>query len=387
MKPKLLLCLALVLCGVFSRCVSGVRADDLATNAEPRYLDKSLSEWIPLAMYLGGDIPFQRDPAAYKAVLEIGANALPWLLQWIRSEKPETAELGVEGFEQLGQIAEPAIPELIQVINDWPSSSAWRNAIPALASIRDSNSVPYAAPFLLSAAANATAPAAFRLQAAHSSLIGGAETEAVIRVFVLLLKDKDWQVAANAADELGRCYLEPLVVVPALADCLASRTNAPAPSDAGKAKDGPPNWRGDVVVRYSAVQALAYLSDIYYAGSRRYPQVVPAYLPQIREAMRAAAPALVQALSDEDMRVAMNAARALGGGAVEPNLAVPALIKSLDHPQRDVQRSAAAALGNLGQAAQSAVPALTKIAQADPHGYVGFFAETALAKIGPQAKP
>ena len=82
MKPKLIPCLELVLGGVLSGCVSGVRPGDFANKAEPRYLDKSLSEWIPLAEYAGSEIDLfrRRDERAYPAVLEIGTNALPWLL-------------------------------------------------------------------------------------------------------------------------------------------------------------------------------------------------------------------------------------------------------------------------------------------------------------------
>jgi hypothetical protein len=169
MKPKILLCLALVLSGVLFGCVSSVRADELATNAEPRYLDKSLSEWIPLAMPTpNGELLTAGDPQACKAIHDIGTNALPWLLQWIRSENPETARVGIDGFGLLGVNAKPAVPELIQIVNDWHSSTAWSNAIPALAAIPDTYFVPCAFAFLLSTATNAADPVELRLQVIHA---------------------------------------------------------------------------------------------------------------------------------------------------------------------------------------------------------------------------
>jgi hypothetical protein len=168
MKPKIILFLALVLSGVLFGFVSRARAVELATDAEPRYLEKSLSAWIPLARSVHGELFIPGDSRSSTAIPELGTNALPWLLRWIRSEKPETARLGIEGLGLLGPIAKPAIPELVRLVNDWPSSSAWSNAIPALAAIRDTNDIPYALPFLLSAATNTDAPAKFRVQALQS---------------------------------------------------------------------------------------------------------------------------------------------------------------------------------------------------------------------------
>src|ERR1017187_5777743 len=279
MKPKILLCLALVLSGVLVGFVSNVRADELATNAEPRYLDKSLSEWIPLAR-LSGEVNIPLDARAFDALRDIGTNALPWLLRWIQSDKPETARLGLEGLGLLGPIAKPGIPELVRLVNDWPSSSAWSNAIPALAAIRDTNYIPYALPFLLSAATNTDAPAEFRVQALQSiytpnagpflltgatntdgsaaywlqalqsifyqpiqPIAASASTKAALSVFVACLQDKDWRVAAKAADGLdfGVSTIDPVVAVPALAACLASHTNRPVGSTAGKVENDPAN--------------------------------------------------------------------------------------------------------------------------------------------------
>ena len=177
-------------------------------------------------------------------------------------------------------------------------------------------------------------------------------------------------------DERGYFGLRPL------AACLTSRTNSTVLDMNVDA------MAGDALVRDSAARALVNFCEVYYYRYKDSPLVQPSYLAQIREAMRPVVPVLVKALNDEDWHVAMWAADALGDMALEPDLAVPALVKSLDHPQPYVKKAAIDALGNFGEAARSAVPALTRIALADPEGYVGgTFAADALKKIVPQTKP
>jgi hypothetical protein len=357
MKTQIILCFALVLSGGF-----GIRADESATNAEPRYLDKSLSEWIPLSKFVG-DVGQRADLRAYDAVRNIGTNALPWLLQWIHSENSETARLGIEGFRLLGPIANPVVSELARQVNDWPSSSDWKNAIPALTAIQD----PYPLTLLLSAATNMTAPVELRLQVVQSIGVYNAivisATNAVIPVLIHCLQDKDWRMAAAAAHGLAFYHFDPIVEVPALSDCFESSSN--------------------MQVRLSVMHALLIFCSHYSYSAH------DSIGSQYRETMRRLVPVLIKALSDEDWRVASMAATSLGTMKLEPNLAVPALIKSLDDPpRRDVRQEVIDALGNFGTAAQSAEPALTKIAQADPDGYIGGGSvASALKKIVPQTKP
>ncbi len=324
-----------------------------------------------------------RDDRAFAAVRDIGTNALPWLLRWIRADQPETVQIGIEGLTLLGPAAEPAMPELIRLAGDWQSSSIWSNAIPALAAMRDSNAYPFGLPFLLSAATNTAAPVEYRLRVVRSLVGERLMTHTVAAVFVHCLGDSDWRMAINGAMGLHVYANEPATAIPALATCLASHTNRLEGSTARNIDD----LEGDAAVRFSVVDALAGYSSVYYYQSRNSSAGDPAYVTQIRDAMRPVAPMLVKALSDEDWRVARSAADALGDLALDPDLAVPALVKSMDYPQRDVQKAAIEALGNFGAAARSAVPALTKRAQTDPDGYLGGpFAAAALKRIIPGTK-
>jgi hypothetical protein len=367
MKSKLSLCLALLLSGGLIGGSNTARANETFTNAEPRYLDKSLSEWIPLARDRG-QVFVPIDRRAPSAVRQIGTNAIPWLLQWLRSDQPETVRLGLEGFALLGPSAKPAMPELLEMASDWRISATANNAAIALASLYETNGVYYAFPYLVPLATNQSAPAAVRARIVAAIAEKIPLNDSAVPVFLQCLRDEDSRVARAAAYGLGKSYghVDPKPVVPALAACLSSRTNGPE----------------DVAVRISASLELNnFASLIYYPSSRSESE-----LDHLRQAMSTAVPALVKALNDEDSRVACDAATALGNAAVEPEVVVPALVKSLDypHPDRygDVRREALNALGNFGEAAQSAVPALTKIAQSDPKGHAGGdFAASALKKI------
>jgi len=368
------------------RSICSTLIDDLSltaetdTNAEPRTLDKSLSEWIPLARLQGGDVLVVVDERAAGAVREIGTNGIPWLLGWLHSANPEVARLGIEGFQLLGHIADPALPELVKLANDWKPDAAWSNAIPALASLHDTNGYYYSISTLLPLATNQAAPPAVRrLSVSSIRLAGdclGTNPAPAISVFIDCLRDDDWSVAAAAADALGHYTLDPKRSIPALAACLISRTNTPAPASSD---DDPGGWHGDISARDSAANALdSFASVIRQPGLWEARSFYYSPLEEYREALPGAIPALVKALSDTDCRVARDAASALGTARLKPDLVVPELIKCLEHPEHSVKTAAIEALERFGPAANSAAPALTRLQQ---DAYVGGWATAALEKI------
>jgi HEAT repeat protein len=77
-----------------------------------------------------------------------------------------------------------------------------------------------------------------------------------------------------------------------------------------------------------------------------------------REPMRKAIPALMEALTDNDPEVRLQAANALGNIPGDMRVAVPPLIKALRDKDNSVREHAAQSLGNIGQSAELAVPAL-----------------------------
>jgi hypothetical protein len=110
---------------------------------DPLYNGKPLSEWLKVLFrweYAHGRITNEESK---EAVQQIGTNALPLLLNWIA--KPESGwsasdqDRAVDGFEVLGPVAKPAVPDLIKIIGqnrDYPERALvfiGKDAVPALA--------------------------------------------------------------------------------------------------------------------------------------------------------------------------------------------------------------------------------------------------------------
>jgi HEAT repeat protein len=365
-------------------------AADVSADAEPRYQDKSLSEWIVLTEPKSVETFAPRDAQALEAVRRIGTNAIPWLLRWIRSEQLQTNHLAIRGISLLRTNANLLVPELTRLVNDWKSSTAWSNAIPALETLGNDGFFP-----LLRAATNYNAPSALRWKAvqsigrlgSHMNGVGSLAmlgTNAAIAVPVLIrcLHDDDWRVAAEAASALGIYTIEPTLAVPALIASLQSRTNPPPPATVPD--DDPYHWRGDVSVRWAAVHSLRDFGEVIHLGG--FPQNASLRTPNVseyRQAMQPAVPALVKALDDPDWRVASWAALALGEAGLNTEVVVPVLIRSVGHTNVWVRQNAAEALGNFGEAARPAVPALTRLCD---DAFAGTAARIALEKIAPGTK-
>ena len=364
-------------------------------GAEPSYQGRSLSEWILLSDPVGGDIAAPKDWNALPAVRAMGAEAIPWLLRWIRSDQPETAHLGIWGLALLGTAGSRAIPELSRLASDWQTSSAWSNAISGL-EVLGNGGFPHlntGFPYLLAAATNPAAPWKVRLKAvqslrhlgAHVNGLGclaalGTNATSAVRVLIRCAQDPDGPVAAEAAGALGDYTIEPGLSVPALAAVFQSRTNSPRSAAAG---EDWPGLRGEVLVRWAAASALRDFAEVIHRGG--FPDnlaLPPPSIPEYREALQTAVPALLSGLHDQDARVARMAASALGAAALEPKLVVPALIESLNHTNAEVRADAAEALGSFGSAAQQAVPALIRLQTSDRSWAAG----DALRRITPGVK-
>lgn len=108
---------------------------------EPRYEGESLSYWVQHLYYY--DQQRHVNYAAQQALLHIGTDALPLLLDWIsRPYVPGEIEYqrhAVDGFEILGPMAKPAIPRLIKNVSEGSEYSMQalefigRDAVPPLA--------------------------------------------------------------------------------------------------------------------------------------------------------------------------------------------------------------------------------------------------------------
>jgi hypothetical protein len=213
---------------------------------EPVYQGKTLSEWLRnYRQPVGAMKPVISSEAAY-AVRHIGTNGLPFLVKWIQADQniPKWKELlfvaayrsnlksrargevlelvagsqlragrAFEGFEILGEIASPAIPDLVQIAKAGKQGSA-ELAISALAYLGKD-----ALPPLLALATNKV-PGADPLPAIGK--MGYLGTNAHPAVLFLIQRLEDPEKAAGAADILGRLGVESDRSVPALTRCLQS---------------------------------------------------------------------------------------------------------------------------------------------------------------------
>jgi HEAT repeat protein len=248
-RKKILIALAFVVLAVsailfFSR------------NTEPRYNGHPLSYW--LAETRREDLHAEDQEYIRKAISQIGTNALPYLLQWLRYEdkKPPfqdnyvksfsrrlpkkfiprplirwawgdydeeaRADTSVFAFEVLGKRGSAGIPQLIEMLNNTNHAEVPDRAAMALALMGEDGLQP-----LLTVLAK-TNSLNRRIVADRIGLSRGLEKHAtlVIPVLVNCLEEGDLQIRYRAADTLGRIAVKPLVVIPALTNCLNESAKA-----------------------------------------------------------------------------------------------------------------------------------------------------------------
>ena len=211
-------------------------------------------------------------------------------------------------IEKLGKIGKPAIPALIEALQD-QNLLVRRSASQVLAKIGHP-----AIPDLAKALNNPDA--GVRSSAAYALDRIGAEAKDAVQDLVPLLKDSDVGVRRDAAYALGRIGAEAKTAVPQLVPLL---TNS------------------DLGVRRTATYALE----------------------GIGAEAKAAVPQLIALLKeDSDANVRRNAAYALGNIGAEAKDAVPQLILLLKDSNVNVRRSAASALERIGAETKIVVPQL-----------------------------
>jgi hypothetical protein len=205
---------------------------------EPKYQGHSLSYWL----FLSERDPLSKDAA--KAVSEIGTNALPLLMQWIRYELPPWRKKLAKGnnsllqglvrpflptkrelladatqyaFRILGTNAASAIPELTGLMRDTSARQTAIGAMGALSLMRTNGLAP-----LISAIQDPQYP--LRIWAVTSiTYMPSTPTSATITTPLLIqcLSDTaNSQVPLMAAIGLGRHNSAPQLSIPALTRCL-----------------------------------------------------------------------------------------------------------------------------------------------------------------------
>ena len=240
--------------------VLGVLTYSLRPSAEPRYRDIPLSRWLALhrayqfrnlshVVLLGdiGDIP-DRDtlgPDAANAIKQIGTNALPSLIIWMRQPEcvwkrklfegtqklpsavrpnkmpawldyrrdHERASLAFSGFGILKMEAAPAIPALARIAGDTNALGAARAvgvlaqigkpAVPALAGLLSTNSA-----------------RAIQVEVINGLGYLGPNAPDAVPALVSCLNSSDEGIAKSAVWALGRIARRSELAIPALVEGL-----------------------------------------------------------------------------------------------------------------------------------------------------------------------
>jgi HEAT repeat protein len=227
----------------------------LDREREPEYGGKKLSEWAesPSLLFPGSESPPQpvrlgdsiyffggpRSPNSYiEAVRQMGTNALPYLLRWLRYESPAWKSNAIQVINRtfhaklsdrkarrsnnavtsliaLGTNAEGAVPSLTRLMNEAKTPTGSRRARNVLSSLTS-----------YSLSANlvifANEPASNRLYRVQQigKFASSPGFRSALPLLLHLLQDEDIEIAEEAAKTLGRARMEPSIVVPALTDSL-----------------------------------------------------------------------------------------------------------------------------------------------------------------------
>jgi HEAT repeat protein len=263
---------------------------------------------------------------------EIIQAAARTLMAALSSRDVKLRRAGAGGFRWYGRYAQPAVPMLVDAIED-TDPEVRAGAVDSLA--------------FLPAEIGGTMEPAMRLfrdtdASVRQAVIGtlgffGKRARAAAPAMVGLLVDEDEDVRREARQTLG--WIGP-AAVPELAAKLKSN---------------------NVRMRRAVAEPL---SEFYK------------YCP-------AAVVALMEALRDPDVEVRRNAASAFGMYGRQAKPALPLLIQALKDVDADVRSSAAHVLGNLGPDAVTAIPTLIKTLE-DQEAKVRRYAVSALATLAGQ---
>jgi len=204
---------------------------------EPVYKGKKLSEWLARSM--------RGDREADDAVRKIGTNAIPYLFKWVSGESSEWnrtlsrissrvptwignraysflageeghgEDLGLHGFEVLGSVASPAVPELVRRLSD-TNDVANARVVWAFALARiGKDGLPALLGKLEDPDAQERAVAVVAI-----GLMRPSNAASAIPALVSRLEDEDYTVAQSAVRAIGNLAVAPEIAVPALTDNL-----------------------------------------------------------------------------------------------------------------------------------------------------------------------
>ena len=335
---------------------------------------------------------------ALHTLADLGKPVVPLVIEALADEEAcywaclVLAEIGPEASEAVPalarttQAAEPEVrmQALLALAEMGPAA---RTAVPAVvASMRDpESSVRYAAAYAFG-----------RIGSSH--LAGENALHAMLR-------DEDPMLQVVGAYALARVHGDDQPLLERLVYSLVDKLKHPEPQVRMAAVralleiDAPGELTSEALVSALADEDPQVLANVADAAAAQGQKIVPRLIrglqnPKLKRmavmvlarmgtTAKAAVPALVQAMADDDPAFRAEVQFALGALGPEAAEAVPALVASLDHDDKNVCLSACYALGKIGPQAAAAVPRLRANLDGDD-SILPLVSALALMRIGPE---
>ncbi len=287
---------------------------------------------------------------AAEALGKIGPHAVPALVEALNNEHEDVRSLAAKALGKIGPDAKATVPALLEALND-EDEDVRSLAAEALGKIG-----PDAVPALVEALNNEHEDV--RRHAARALGEIGPDAKAAVPVLLEVLNDEDEDVCECAAEALGKIGPDAKAAVPILTEVLKRSSSVAIYAQYALAQitGTPQNYIAALVGLLQDRQYRKYDEDHdwWYGSAVDIPRL-------LMEIGKAAIPAVLEALQDEEPFVRRSAVRTLV--EIADRTAIPALTKALKDRDEDVPTLAAEALGKIGPDAAAAVPALTRMAK------------------------
>jgi HEAT repeat protein len=388
----------------------------------PQYDDRPLSYWL-LDLAVGAHPNEELRARSEQAVRSIGTNAIPFLIgRFVDTPVDPHASLreAVAGFEVLGPIAQPAVPQLIELLpvyirsiripdprTDWPRAElVYLSAVAALDAIGPDVIVP-----LTNALSSGDADLR---ESVLGALTGFIKTRVPGLTDILLrsLEDPSPEVRSKAATCLGRSRSEASRVVPALIELTHDSDTQVSINAIGalggfgaEARSAVPRLlamaRGSETITadpFWMVTALQLASALRSIDVQRAIDVLSADLEHTNAAFRMSALGMLRHLGPEVARVRPELLRTMARGrGAEPMLAggtlkslgtesLPGLIELLNSTNAEVRFEAVRTIGSFGDDARPVLVELERM-RSDPDESVRNAASSCVRSIGTDQTP
>jgi HEAT repeat protein len=331
---------------------------------QPTYEGQTLQYWLEHWYQQNG-----QNSEAAEAVRAMGTNALPYLVKWI-TQPADYNWVGraLAGFEALGPVASPAIPDLVKGIGRNGSFVAGAlgaigtNAIPALTNrLLESVSVSNAWAKTRPRFGSRHPPEEWIVQMSILQALRFYDTNArpAVPALIAYLKHPNALAPWDAVGVLALAgHNQPEVVFPVLFQTFSNTTSNVRTSIADALASFGTNALSAVPVLLSGQQdkdanARAHIA---VAIKRIAPQTPHALDP------------VIQNLEHENER--QQTLYLLGTMGTDGMEALPALLKCLDDPDAQVRAGALVILHNLERRIPQAIPKLRELSKNDPDANV-----------------